>query len=132
MSIRDENGRFVKGHKGLPNAGRKPADREREYLAAMKAGCSPEQLQQIIEKVVKHLLEAPAPSSNLLKVLLFYLVPLPEQRKVLEIVDDRSMSELLVLIQKLNSKGIDMHSFLYRINEQLELQEKSNDRPQLQ
>jgi len=72
---RDENGRFVKGHKGGP--GRPPKEREERYYEITLTSCTFEQWKGIVQKAVEQALEGDATAR---KFLADYLLGPPAQR----------------------------------------------------
>jgi hypothetical protein len=74
--VRDNSGKFVKGHANL-GAGRKKKTVEAAYLDAFKAAVSQDDWKSIIEKAVK---QAKAGDSDARKFIASYLIGMPVQR----------------------------------------------------
>ena len=76
MVNRGEHGRLLKGSQLNPN-GRPPKSHEEKVLAAVSRGCSPKDIQAIMEVLVKKALNGNIQAS---KIVLAYAIGMPIQK----------------------------------------------------
>lgn len=75
MPLRDEKGRFAKGHSGNPN-GRPPKKRELRYYEITVSACTYADWKRVVQKAVQQAIRGDAVAR---KWLADYLVGMPEQ-----------------------------------------------------
>jgi len=99
----DENGRFKKGHPGMPNAGRKTKVEELAYLEAMREGMPPDEMSGIWRAAIRAAIEhaekyqSPKYLFKAVELMMLYGYGKPVQAITLE--GDSLLESLKALIQ---------------------------------
>jgi len=124
--LRDEKGRWLKGSTPNPN-GRPSKVKEREYLEALQAGISTEDITEIAIKIREHLLAGNL-HPQLIKVIFSLLIPAPEIHKKISILDERALNEVVALIGNLQNSEIEPSQYFFELNKMLE--SKANETKQ--
>jgi len=115
--VRDEKGRFVKGHPGGP--GRPSRDVELEYLAVTQQGCTPQEWLVIVKRAKA---DAMAGDGNARAFLAKYLLPTPGVEIAVDTgyqgpeMTAADLPELLTMVEdwaREQRAGADLDRFLY-------------------